>query len=110
MSQSYPVQWKAVAGICASIAVLSGLVALVLSSFEMASAPSAGALPGAEQSVGFPPALIATVTCIVSTVSAFSSLWLNWRADRRQSREMELKFAQLQIELERERQHPSISN
>jgi hypothetical protein len=47
--------------------------------------------------------LISVVTCFVSTVSTFSSLWLSWRADRRQAREADLKIAQLEIQLKEAR-------
>jgi hypothetical protein len=33
-------------------------------------------------------------------VSTVSTLWLAWRGDKRQSREFELKIAQLQLELD----------
>jgi hypothetical protein len=48
--------------------------------------------------------IISGVTCLVSTVGAFSTMLLAWRLDRRQSRETELRIAQLQIEIERSRQ------
>jgi hypothetical protein len=48
--------------------------------------------------------IISGVTCLVSTVGAFSTMFLAWRLDRRQSRETELRIAQLQIEVERSRQ------
>jgi hypothetical protein len=48
--------------------------------------------------------IISGVTCLVSTLGAFSTMFLAWRLDRRQSRETELRIAQLQIEVERARQ------
>jgi hypothetical protein len=108
MSQSYPVQWKAVAAIFASVAVLSGLVAIF--SVESALVVTRDPAPGGEQGWGFSATLIATITCVVSTISTVSSLWLSWRADRRQSREMDVKLTQLQMDLERQRQHPPQSN
>jgi len=48
--------------------------------------------------------LISGVTCLVSTMGAFSTMFLAWRLDRRQSRETSLRIAQLQIDLERSRQ------
>jgi hypothetical protein len=48
--------------------------------------------------------IISGVTCLVSTLGAFSTMLLSWRLDRRQSRETELRIAQLQIEVERSRQ------
>jgi len=55
--------------------------------------------------------LISTATLGVSTVTAFSTMWLAWRLDRRQAREAELRareselrVAQLQIEVNKSRQ------
>jgi uncharacterized membrane protein len=55
--------------------------------------------------------LISTATLGVSTVTAFSTMWLAWRLDRRQgreaelrARESELRVAQLQIEVNKSRQ------
>jgi hypothetical protein len=42
---------------------------------------------------------LAVATLLLTTVSTVSTLWLAWRSDKRQSREFELKIAQLQSEL-----------
>lgn len=48
--------------------------------------------------------LISGVTCLVSTVGAFSTMLLAWRLDRRQTKEAELRFSLMQIDMERSRQ------
>jgi hypothetical protein len=80
MSQSYPVRWKVVAAI-ASVAVLSGLVATV----PFFGEPRVGSSSSGGESGGLSSTLVAIITCVVSTISTISSLWLSWRADRRQS-------------------------
>jgi hypothetical protein len=47
-----------------------------------------------------PAVVISGVTCFVTTLGALSTMVLAWRLDRRQSREMELRIAQLQSELQ----------
>jgi hypothetical protein len=47
--------------------------------------------------------LISCVTCFVTALGSFSAMFLAWRLDRRQSREAELRLAQMQIELDKAR-------
>jgi hypothetical protein len=84
-----------VAGIAAVIYVVAGLVSFTT---EMMNGGIEVADRGASLTV-----LISGVTCVVSTLTAFSTLLLSWRLDRRQSREAELRFAQMQIELDKAR-------
>src|SRR5262249_41990050 len=98
------------AGIAAVIFVAA--VALDVTQFEPypTVANQAQSLPHVEEAQ--PPLLnaslltimISRVTCLVSTVGAFSTMLLAWRLDRRQSQETALRIAQLQTELERSRQ------
>ena len=100
-----------VAGVAAAIFVAA--VALDDTRFEpypTVAANQAQPLPHVEEAQ--PPLLnaslltimISGVTCLVSTVGAFSTMLLAWRLDRRQSQETALRIAQLQIEVERSRQ------
>jgi len=102
----------------AGIAAIIFVVALRLHLLTVADTSVETNLPVPEETrrpqVQMPPAavlldapltvLISGVTCLISTVGAFSAMLLAWRLDRRQSRESELRITQLQIELERSRQ------
>jgi hypothetical protein len=48
--------------------------------------------------------VISGVTCLATTIGAFSGMFIAWRLDRRQTKEAALRFAQLQAEVERSRQ------
>jgi hypothetical protein len=48
--------------------------------------------------------VISGVTCLVTTIGAFSGMFIAWRLDRRQTKEAALRFAQLQGDSERSRQ------
>jgi hypothetical protein len=52
--------------------------------------------------------LISGVTCLVSTLTGFSTLLLSWRLDRRQSKETALHLAQMQFELDQARNRLSV--
>jgi hypothetical protein len=106
------VQWHRVQHIASTIAgVAAGIFAVVLYAeirpkYQLAShverrtntQPPQDRAPAASSS--WDPAsvtlVISGVTCAVSSLGAFSAMWLAWRADRRQAREQELRFAQMQ--------------
>jgi hypothetical protein len=58
----------------------------------------------AEASRWTPTVVISGLTLLGSTITGFSTMWLAWRLDRRQSQETAVRTAQLQIEVERSRQ------
>jgi hypothetical protein len=113
------VPWRSIAIISIFFAVLSGLLFLsrlvfsrdFLLAFEIARQAIMQEAEQRRQQIngGDSILIISGVTCAVSTISTFSSLWLSWRADRRQAREMKLKIAQLEIQINEARaQNPPI--
>ena len=92
-----------IAGIAAIVFVdAAGIVPAPFLHSGTARGPASAATPAPILDASL-TVIISGVTCLVSTLGAFSTMFLAWRLDRRQSRETELRIAQLQIEVERSR-------
>jgi hypothetical protein len=97
--------------VIALIAAIVWVVAAGMFSIHTRGPGSSSAVAPRDWDASSLAVLISGVTCLVTTITSFSTMILAWRLDRRQSREdrrqsreTSLRIAQLQVDLERSRQ------